>query len=847
MTCYSTSSPATGTKTLMRAVVSACVFVICGTARTPPAFAQATPANAIEIHDGFVVERIYSVPREKGSWVAMCFDDQGRIYASDQGQRLFRITPTGTGQSSECTVELVSDQWGFSQGMTFLNGSLYVIQHGDHSESNFRPDVLLRIKDTNADDKLDTAERLIEFPRVTGDAANWVEHSLHAVIPGPDGQSLYIVSGDRNGLPCDNIRTPKHWNRDSWDFHYTQQPYSGGWVMRADLNGKNPEVLCMGLRNSYDLAFNRSGDLFTYDSDLENDFGLPSYRPTAIRQVLSGTDSGWHGRAGEMLWSWTSAWEDIQPPLRNIGPGSPTGICFGYGAKFPARFQNALFACDWSYGRMFAVHLTPSGASYLAEPEPFLSAQGLPIADVAVSPHDGALYFLTGGRGTQSGLYRVTYTGTESVVAAAAPEPDPATTAAQQLRRRLETFHGHADTQAMETLWPHLADNDRAIRNAARVALEWQPVSEWKQRALQEPSPRTALQALLALARSTDGETSIQTELLAALDRMDFSQLSTDEQSWYLRIITISATRHGRYDESASARLISKLEPSIPSPDRRVNEELVALCAALKSPTMIVPTLNLLEQSRAQEEQVIYVQALTSLSQSPAWTSDLRERFLKLAMERVPNWKGGFTARARRDQMIHMVTQMLTEPERQQFAELIAAAKNPPAVIPATTRPFVRKWSMDDLTPTLEARLAEPRNPENGRQLFVAASCIVCHSFRGEGGSGGPDLTSVGSRYSAQDLLDNMINPSRVINEQFGLRTYLLKDGRTHTGRTVNMAGDTIMIATNPNDPGGSEIRFSIQDLESTTPSRVSFMPEGLLNTLSHDDILDLIAYLRMK
>jgi hypothetical protein len=55
------------------------------------------------------------------------------------------------------------------------------------------------------------------------------------------------------------------------------------------------------------------------------------------------------------------------------------------------------------------------------------------------------------------------------------------------------------------------------------------------------------------------------------------------------------------------------------------------------------------------------------------------------------------------------------------------------------------------------------------------------------------------------------------------------------------------MIATNPNDPGGSEIRFSIQDLESTTPSRVSFMPEGLLNTLSHDDILDLIAYLRMK
>ena len=154
---------------------------------------------------------------------------------------------------------------------------------------------------------------------------------------------------------------------------------------------------------------------------------------------------------------------------------------------------------------------------------------------------------------------------------------------------------------------------------------------------------------------------------------------------------------------------------------------------------------------------------------------------------------------------------------------------------------------MEDLVPTLEARLAEPRNPENGRKLFSAVSCIVCHSFRGEGGLGGPDLTSVGGRYSAQDLLDNMINPSRVINEQFGLKTYLLKDGRTQTGRTVNMAGDTIMIATNPNDPGGSEVRFNINDLESTTPSRVSFMPEGLLNTLSHEDILDLIAYLRQR
>ena len=808
---------------------------------------EATPASAIHIHEDFVVEQIYSVTREQGSWVAMCFDDKGRIYASDQGPRLFRITPSAPGERAECSVEMVSDKWGFSQGMTFINGALYIVQHGDRSEENFRPDVLLRVKDTDGDDKLDSAERLIEFPRVTGDAANWVEHSLHAVVPGPDGRSLYIVSGDRNGLPCQKGRVPRHWNRDSWDHGFVKEPYSGGWVIRTDLDGKNTEYLCVGLRNSYDMAFNRRGDLFTYDSDLENDFGLPKYRPTAIRQVLSGTDGGWGGRAGEMLWSWTPKWEDIQPPLKNIGPGSPTGVCFGYGAKFPAKYQNALFACDWSYGRMFAVHLTASGATYTAEPELFLSAQGLPIADVAISPRDSALYFLIGGRGTQSGIYRVTYSGLERTAPAPDTQLDQATEVTQKLRRRLEAFHGQVDPVAVAEVWSHLGHEDRAIRGAARAALEWQPVNEWKQRALDETNPRIALQALLALSRSTDGDMTIQSSLLAALDRLDFRSLNLDEQCWYLRIITVSAVRHGKYPDSAASRLIEKLEPALPSTDRRINEEIVSMCAALRSKSFIAPTLDLLEQSRTQEEQVVYLQALTSSRESTAWTPELRERLLKLAFERVPHWKGGATARGVRDHTLHLVTSMLPETERAKFADLISTAQKPPTVIPVTTRKFVQKWTMDDLSTVLDEGLAKKRDLANGRKLFTATSCIVCHSFEGEGGLGGPDLTSAGRRYNSRDLLDNILNPSKTVNEQYGMLIYSMKDGKTHVGRTVNMAGDTIMVTTNPNDPGGSEIRFKTNELESTTPSKISFMPEGLLNTLSKDEVLDLLAYIKGK
>jgi hypothetical protein len=193
------------------------------------------------------------------------------------------------------------------------------------------------------------------------------------------------------------------------------------------------------------------------------------------------------------------------------------------------------------------------------------------------------------------------------------------------------------------------------------------------------------------------------------------------------------------------------------------------------------------------------------------------------------------------------VVSLLTDAQRLSHADRIATAMQPPPALPTITRPFVRQWQMEDLVPELETGLAEPRDLDRGRRLYTAASCVACHSFQGEGGMGGPDLTTAGSRYSPRDLLENVLHPSKVINEQYGLLVYTKTDGTTLTGRTVNMAGDMLMVATNPNDPGGSEVRFTLAELESTTPSAVSLMPQGLLDTLTRDEILDLLAYLRSR
>lgn len=137
----------------------------------------------------------------------------------------------------------------------------------------------------------------------------------------------------------------------------------------------------------------------------------------------------------------------------------------GRGARFPAKYQHAIYALDWTYGRILAIHLTPDGASYRAEAQDFVSGPALPVTDAVIGA-DGALYFTTGGRGTQSELMRVVYTGN----APTAPVPPPELPAAATTRRQLEKFHGVVDPSAVKLAWPHLASDDHFVCVMPRIA-----------------------------------------------------------------------------------------------------------------------------------------------------------------------------------------------------------------------------------------------------------------------------------------------------------------------------------------------------------------------------------------
>jgi len=94
-----------------------------------------------------------------------------------------------------------------------------------------------------------------------------------------------------------------------------------GAIVRTDTEGSFVELFAGGLRNAYDLAFNREGDLFTADSDTEGDMGLPWYRPPRVYHVVPSADFGW--RSGWAVWP--DYYLDNFPPVFDLKRGSPTG------------------------------------------------------------------------------------------------------------------------------------------------------------------------------------------------------------------------------------------------------------------------------------------------------------------------------------------------------------------------------------------------------------------------------------------------------------------------------------------------------------------------------------------
>ena len=470
--------------------------------------------------------------------------------------------------------------------------------------------------------------------------------------------------------------------------------------------------------------------------------GTPWYRPTRIVQLVSGADYGYRVAQGR----WPPNYPDHPDnglPTIDVGRGSPTAVMFGTNLKYPSPYREALFVLDWSYGRVLAVHLAPRGAGYRAALELFMQGKPLNVTDIAAGP-DGAMWLITGGRKTQSALYRVAFSGNfEPNDTTGRHEHESAKFAEQQraLRLELEALHGKDDPEAVRRSWPRLADPDPRIRHAARIAVEQRPKPElfkWFDELLMTETigrpvnPNTGkLEFLMTLART--GDPAIVPRVIDELLAIPARKLDLGEQftvlflyAESLRIAPEVVAKRG----DVIARQLAELWPDPAQAGVRVSplgdsfelrRRLALLLANLGDSGVVDRIANSLFTSSVQEDRLQGLLALRNVKQG--WTPTSRRAYFEVLQD-AARFVGGeglptFLGRLRTDAVA-----TLSEEERLQFADLLAAPKQVEEPLPAP-RPKVQAWSLDDVTVLATQKNAGRGNARTGARRSFATRCAA--------------------------------------------------------------------------------------------------------------------------
>ncbi|MFD2532177.1 c-type cytochrome [Gracilimonas halophila] len=791
------------------------------------------------------------MPRgSQSTWISLTLGPNGHLIASDQSDKgFFRIIiseSTDSDLPNVRTKELLMPLSG-AHGLTFAYEHLY---------TNVPGKGIFRMRDTKGTEEFDVMEYI-------GGPEKLAEHGNHSVIKTPENDGLFIVNGNYTPAPeLTSSRLPS-WDEDillprQWDMRGNARGIfaPGGYIARMNPDGSKWEMFSIGYRNQYDAAVSPHGELFTFDSDMEYDLGMPWYRPTRLLHVTSGSDFGWRSGSGK----WKEYYEDSLPPIVNIGRGSPTGLVFGTGAKFPAQYQHALYGLDWLYGTIYAFHLTPEGASYSAEVEKFLTGNELPVTD-AVIGSDGALYFITGGRANDTKLYRVIYNGNESTTPAELPRNEKAANA-RELRKELEAYHGNINSQAIAKAWPHLNSDDRYIRYAARLAVESQPVSIWDQKALSEQNYQARITVIMALTRS--GDVSYRPQASRSLLEIDINTLDKEKKLGYLRSISLIFTRLGEPEPDQKKQITDTLIELLPTEDHRVNIELVRILVYLKDTRVIDKAMDLIDQTKEDPEpnwvglpnnndgtiqkmlenppptsKIKYAFLLKNLRDG--WTIDQRREYFtfinKAAEAPGGSSYGGYLTKIREDAL-----QNASEEEHNAVSDItgVNLIQEPSFDVQPPEGPG-RDWTVDEALGEVADYLTN-RNFKNGRNAFFATGCASCHRFNGYGGNIGPDLSSVGMRASVPVLLEDIIEPNALISDQYNSSIVTQTNGKTVSGLVVEEQEQVKIYPRNPDQP---PVIADKEEVASIKKSEISQMPEGLIDPLSEDELRDLIAYLR--
>ena len=804
---------------------------------------------------GFKLEKIYDVQKkEEGSWVALTEDGKGRLIVADQYGKLYRVTPAPLA-GGETTVEPLNIPVGGAHGLLWHDGMLYIVVNEKAQVYPVETGVWM-VKETTDG---------WEAPKLAIPIKAGGEHGVHSVVLSPDKQWIYLVTGNFAGLPAVTDSFPaKVWDEDQLlprnpdgNGHAANVFAPGGWIGRFKPDGSSLQLVSMGHRNTFDVAFHQSGELFSYDADMEWDFGMPWYRPTRINHVVPGGEMGWRNGTGK----WPEYYEDSMAPVLNIGPGSPVGLLSGSGFKAPAKYQQAIYAFDWTFATIYAVHLSPDGSSFKATKEEFVAGEGLPLTDGIITK-DGTMYFATGGRRITSALWRVTYVGKESSA------PQQGIFAKVVERDKLAGFTINPASAKFDEIWELLGSEERTTRFMAKAALERLADTSWAAKLSTEKNPLRIINASMALARLSAKPN--RDLLLGALDRIDWVKLSTQQKLNWLRAAGLVFIRSGEPTDAEKAKMLAKIDASYPSNERSLNYELARMLCYLQAPEVVGRTLDIMDKEPAPEPepwaelisrngqyggsisrmmqdhpptaQIHYLYCLRAVK--GPWQPSERQRVFAWFRE-VESSKGGNSFGKFMIKIREQVYENGTPEEKRIYAaDAKALAGNLMSDLPKIAGPG-KAWTVDEVVKLAESGL-EGRDKKKGENMYRASLCAACHRFGALGGAQGPDLSNLAGRFTVKDIAEAIIEPSKVISDQYGFHAITTDDGKITVGKILEEKDEILIIANNPFDYS-QKVEVKRSDIKENKLSDVSPMPSGMINRLNPEELKDLLAYLLGK
>jgi len=314
-------------------------------------------------------------------------------------------------------------------------------------------------------------------------------------------------------------------------------------------------------------------------------------------------------------------------------------------------------------------------------------------------------------------------------------------------------------------------------------------------------------------------------------------------------------------------QFVADIDGSFPSNNIDLDRELCQVLIYLKSPTIIgkavalleapsVPTVtddmkDLLARNRGyggaiaasiekapDQQQIWYAFCLRNAKEG--WTIDQRKAYFSW-FERAHQWAGGASYHG----FLRNIEQECFENASEKERLLIeASGARKPYTLPEIPKPAGpgKEWTLEEVRALAENGLKN-RNFENGQKMFAATRCVICHRFAGDGGATGPDLTQLAGRFNVKDLTEAIMEPSKVISDQYKGSTVVTTSGKSYSGRIVAENENSVTVLTNPEDPTKiTEIPKS--EVDEILPAKVSIMPADLLKPLNQDEVLDLLAYL---